>query len=139
MDHRETFASAFPNGTIVHGKPTDFTSPKAIYDAQADRVVDAHLVYADELVRMNAEDPDSAGFWIFRGRAFRLFHGRKSLLRTCRTDSRIHAGAGMDGVFFIPELLESPLPKPFLYLRATRPKSPCRMAAPMTGSLSWKT
>lgn len=122
MDHRETFASAFPNGTIVHGKPTDFTSPKAIYDAQADRVADAHLVY-DELVRMNAEDPRFGGLLDFsRVGAFGFSMGGITAAELCRTDSRIHAGAGMDGVFFIPELLESPLPKPFLYLRADTPE-----------------
>ncbi len=118
MDHRETFASAFPNGAIVRGKPIDFTSPQAIYDALADRVADVHLAY-DELVRRNAEDPGWAGRLDFtRVGAFGFSMGGITSAELCRTDPRIHAGAGMDGIFFIPELLETPLPKPFLFLRA---------------------
>jgi len=122
MDHRETFASAFPNGSIVRGKPVNFESPQAIYDALADRVADVHRVY-DELARMNAEDPGWAGRLDFtRVGAFGFSMGGITSAELCRTDSRIHVGAGMDGIFFIPELLESPLPKPFLYLRADTPE-----------------
>jgi predicted dienelactone hydrolase len=72
---------------------------------------------------MNAEDPLWAGrLDLSRVGAFGFSIGGSTSAELCRTDPRIRAGAGMDGVFFLPQALENPLPKPFTLLRADTPE-----------------
>lgn len=118
-DHRETFASAFPNGTIVPGVRVDFAQPEAINTALTDRVQDVPFVLG-ELTRMNREEAGWIGrLGLTRVGVFGFSFGGMTAAELCRTDARI--GAGMDGISFIPALLETPLPKPFMFLRSDQP------------------
>ncbi len=120
-DHRETFASAFPDGKIVSGTPTIEKSMSSVLTAIKDRVPDVQLMLG-ELTRMNTEEPLWAGRMdLDRVGAFGFSLGGSTAAELCRTDPRIRAGAGMDGAFFVPEILENPLAKPFLFLRADQP------------------
>jgi predicted dienelactone hydrolase len=121
-DHRETFASAFPNGAIVEGTRVPETSIQAIRASIQDRVADVQFVLG-ELTRMNDDEPRWAGrLDLARVGVFGFSIGGSTAAELCRTDPRIRAGAGMDGVFFLPDALESPLPKPFMMLRADQPE-----------------
>ena len=60
LDHRDTYLSVFPDGTLVHGQADCSVSCRAIED----RLLDEQFVL-DELESLNASDPRLAGGWIW--------------------------------------------------------------------------
>jgi hypothetical protein len=83
-----------------------------------DRVADA-LVTLDEVTRMDAEDPQWAGHLdLSRVGAFGFSIGGATAAQLCKLDPRFKAGCGMDGFFIDPQLLVTPLDKPFLFMRS---------------------
>ena len=118
LDHRDTFVSVFPDGTVVSGERIKVNSDNLPLPTLQDRVQDEGLVL-DELDRLNGSDP------VFGGRldlekigAFGWSLGGAAAAELCRTHLRCRAGANLDGSFFIPEVQQQGVSKPFLILRA---------------------
>jgi dienelactone hydrolase len=122
MDHRDSFASVFPEDRVVAGQTINensltVASALAIIEDRAD---DARLVLG-ELERLNQQNPEWHGrLDLDKVGAFGFSLGGAVAAELCRSDARCKAGFGMDGVFFNPDLLNHPLKKPYLFLRADR-------------------
>ena len=122
MDHRDTFMSVFPDGKLVSGQaikePTDGASLSTLMTPLLDRVADAQVTL-DEVARMNAEDPEWAGrLDLDRIGVLGFSIGGATAAQLCKLEPRCRAGLGMDGLFIDPQLLATPLDKPFLFLRS---------------------
>jgi predicted dienelactone hydrolase len=122
LDHRDTFASVFPDGTVVR-MPT-FENTMAVYLAGIkERATDEQFVM-DELSRMNSGDAMFAGrLDLERMGAFGWSFGGAAAAEVCRTDPRCKAGINMDGGFFVSNLVQTALSTPFMMLRADTPDS----------------
>ncbi|MHC1765037.1 MAG: alpha/beta hydrolase family protein [Verrucomicrobiia bacterium] len=117
LDHRDTFASVFPDGTVVRG-PTFSPTMALILEGIKERATDQQFVM-DELSRMNSGDPVFAGrLDLERMGAFGFSAGGATAAEVCRTDPRCKAGINMDGMFFVSNLVQTALSTPFMMLRA---------------------
>ena len=117
FDHRTTPLSVFPDGRVVSGGfgPVTVAEFRVLVD---EWVLDARFVL-DELTRLHLDDPFFAGrFDLERIGAFGFSFGGAMAAELCRVDSRCKATAGLDGIFWKPDLLLMPLNKPFLFFRS---------------------
>ena len=114
LDHRDTYLSVFPDGTVAHGQG----SLNSIQEADAaieDRLRDEQLVL-DELVALNTHDPRLAGrLDLDKIGAFGWSLGGSTAAQLCLRDPRCKAGAGFDGDFFETNLLTRTLGVPYLF------------------------
>ncbi|MBI4658456.1 MAG: hypothetical protein HY735_06355 [Verrucomicrobia bacterium] len=118
LDHRDTFLSVFPDGTVVSGERIKVNSDNLPIPTLQDRVQDEGLVL-DELDRLNGTDPVLGGrLDLDKIGAFGWSLGGAAAAELCRTHLRCRAGANMDGFFLSPEVLQQGVTKPFMILRA---------------------
>ncbi len=119
VDHRETFNSVFPDGKLVQGQVLNVNAvtQKVFDDALKDRVADVRRVL-DELDLLNAEGVWQGALDLEKIGALGFSLGGATAAQLCKTEPRVKAGAGFDGIFGDPSLLTNPLTKPFLFLRA---------------------
>jgi dienelactone hydrolase len=114
LDHRDTYLSVFPNGTLVYGQGTLNNSSDAIV-AIEDRLRDEQFVL-DELGRLNSGDPRLAGrLDLDKIGAFGWSIGGATTAQLCLRDPRCKAGVGFDGLFYETNLLTQTLSVPYLF------------------------
>jgi predicted dienelactone hydrolase len=114
LDHRDTYLSVFPNGTLVHGQGTLNNNSDAIV-AIEDRLLDTQFVL-NELQSLNANDPRLAGrLDLDKIGAFGWSIGGATTAQLCLRDPRCKAGVGFDGLFYETNLLTQTLSVPYLY------------------------
>ena len=117
LDHRDTFLSVLPNGTLLHGQSkftTTQTTALMVADIE-DRLRDEQFVL-DELVSLNANDQRLRGrLDLDKIGAFGWSLGGSTAAQLCLRDARCKAGANFDGTFYEGNLLTQTLGVPFLF------------------------
>jgi dienelactone hydrolase len=114
LDHRDTYLSVFPNGTLVHGQGTLNNNSDAILAIEG-RLLDMQCVL-DELENLNAGDPLLGGrLDLDKIGAFGWSIGGATSAQLCLRDPRCKAGVGFDGLFYETNMLTQTLSVPYLY------------------------
>jgi hypothetical protein len=112
LDHRDTFLSVLPDGTLLYGQGSLGTA------AIEDRLLDMQFVL-DELVVLNANDLRLGGrLDLDKIGAFGWSLGEATAAQLCLRDPRCKAGAGFDTTFYETDLLTQTLGVPFLFFCA---------------------
>ena len=118
LDHRTTFRSVYPNGSVIDGVPETIEMLVQLPKLVQDRARDEQFV-VDELIRWGTGDEIFAGrLDLERIGAFGWSFGGAAVGEFMRIDPRCKAGINMDGSFWNTNLLQKPLANPFMLIMA---------------------
>ena len=121
MDHRETPASLYPDGTLVRGRILGNPTPADIEALQPEHTADARLVL-DQLERWQTADCLLAGrLDLDHIGAFGLGVGGSTAAHLANLDARCKAAANVDGIVWGTNLVASGCAKPYLLIRDDAP------------------
>jgi predicted dienelactone hydrolase len=114
LDHRDTFLSVLPDGTLLHGQ-SKFTNTLNGVPLIEDRLRDEQFVL-DELQSLNANDPRLGGrLDLDKIGAFGGSLGGATAAQLCLRDPRCKAGANFDGTYFETDMMTQTLGVPWLF------------------------
>jgi dienelactone hydrolase len=117
LDHRDTFLSVLPDGTLLHGQSkftTTQTTALLVADIE-DRLLDMQFVL-DELPSLNANDPRLGGrLDLDKIGAFGWSLGGATAAQLCLRDPRCKAGANFDGTYYETDMMTQTLGVPWLF------------------------
>jgi predicted dienelactone hydrolase len=114
LDHRDTFLSVLPDGTLLHGQ-SKFTNTLNGVPLIEDRLRDEQFVL-DELQSLNANDPRLGGrLDLDKIGAFGWSLGGATAAQLCLRDPRCKAGANFDGTYFETDMMTQTLGVPWLF------------------------
>ena len=121
IDHQDTPASVYPDGTLVHGRTIAAPSVEELEAKRLEHLADARLVL-DRLQQWQQTNALLAGrLDLEHTGAFGFSFGGSTAANLANTDARCRAVANLEGTYFGASLIASGCTKPLLVIRSDTP------------------